>query len=63
MMPNSFRKRLKKVLLESDLSSDEVKRVLDAMDEQKSTVRKEVKSDEQNQKYSYTSWDNLFRRK
>jgi len=33
-MPNSFRKRLKKALLESDLSSEEVKRVLDAVDKQ-----------------------------
>ena len=34
MMPNSFRKRLKKVMLESNLSPEEVQKVLNAIDKQ-----------------------------
>ena len=41
MMPNSFRKRLKKLMLESSLSSEEVERVLNAIDKQKPMARME----------------------
>lgn len=41
MMPNSFRKRLKKVMLESNLSSEEVQRVLNAIDKQKPMAKME----------------------
>ena len=40
-MPNSFRKRLKKVMLESNLSPEEVQKVLNAIDKQKPMARME----------------------
>ncbi len=39
MMPNSFRKRLKKLMFESSLSSEEVQKVLNAVDKQKPMPR------------------------
>ena len=42
-MPNSFRKRLKKVMLESNLSPEEVQKVLNAIDKQKPLPRIEPK--------------------